>query len=195
MPVLVSTSDRQASGALSSPEQQTRLPAEGVSMTTQLPHHLLALPCWSGPITAEPLPGGLSNESWKVTDAAGTHVARFGRDFPVHHVERAREAMTARAAHAAGFAPAVEFTAPGVMVTAFIAARTWQAADVRANPRRVAELLLRFGTEPQKAAWLPKVVEGSVLCGAAFTESGNFIRRSKQEFAAAPHVTSHADEP
>ena len=145
--MLVSTSDRQASGALSSPEQQTRLPAEGVSMTTQLPHHLLALPCWSGPIAAEPLPGGLSNESWKVTDAAGTHVARFGRDFPVHHVERAREAMTARAAHAAGFAPAVEFTAPGVMVTAFIAARTWQAADVRANPRRVAELLQRFHRE------------------------------------------------
>ena len=113
-------------------------------MTTQLPHHLLALPCWSGPITAAPLPGGLSNEIWKVTDAAGTHVARFGRDFPVHHVERAREAMTARAAHAAGFAPAVEFSAPGVMVTAFIAARTWQAADVRANPRRVAELLQRF---------------------------------------------------
>lgn len=44
-----------------------------------------------------------------------------------------------------------------------------------------AELLLRFGTEPQKAAWLPKVVEGSVLCGAAFTEPGlgNDIARSQ----------------
>jgi alkylation response protein AidB-like acyl-CoA dehydrogenase len=35
-----------------------------------------------------------------------------------------------------------------------------------------AELLLRFGTEPQKKAWLPKVTEGSVLCGAALTEPG-----------------------
>ena len=44
-----------------------------------------------------------------------------------------------------------------------------------------AELLLRFGTEPQKAAWLPKVAEGSVLCGAAFTEPGlgNDIARSQ----------------
>lgn len=113
-------------------------------MAQSLPHHLLSLPCWSGPVTAAPLKGGLSNESWKVVDAAGAHVARFGRDFPVHHVERAREAMSARAAHAAGFAPAVEYSAPGVMVSAFVEARTWQAADVRANPARVGELLRRF---------------------------------------------------
>ncbi len=44
-----------------------------------------------------------------------------------------------------------------------------------------AELLLRFGTEPQKAAWLPKVADGSVLCAAAFTEPGlgNDIARSR----------------
>ena len=49
-------------------------------------HHLP----WQGDITAEPLLGGLSNESWKVTDARGSHVVRFGRDFPFHHVDRAR---------------------------------------------------------------------------------------------------------
>jgi alkylation response protein AidB-like acyl-CoA dehydrogenase len=44
-----------------------------------------------------------------------------------------------------------------------------------------AELLLRFGTDPQKTAWLPKVAEGSVLCGTAFTEPGlgNDIARSQ----------------
>jgi len=44
-----------------------------------------------------------------------------------------------------------------------------------------AELLLRFGTESQKQAWLPKVAGGSVLCGAAFTEPGlgNDIARSQ----------------
>jgi thiamine kinase-like enzyme len=79
-----------------------------------------------------------------VTDARGAHVARFGKDFPVHHVERAREAMSARAAHAAGFAPAVEYTAPGVMICAFVDAKTWTAADVRAKPARVGELLRDF---------------------------------------------------
>lgn len=105
---------------------------------------LRRLGCWKGMPEAVPLTGGLSNESWKVTDGAGVHVARFGRDFPVHHVDRAREAMCARAAHKAGFGPEVEFTSPGVMVSAYIEARTWQGDDVRQQAARVGGLLARF---------------------------------------------------
>lgn len=103
-----------------------------------------ALPCWQGDISASPLAGGLSNESWKVVDDAGAHVVRFGRDFPFHHVSREREVMAARAAHAAGFAPEVEFAAPGVMVSRFLGARTWSEADMRANPARIGALLRDF---------------------------------------------------
>ena len=99
------------------------------------------LPCWTGEIRVEPLTGGLSNESWKVTDAHRAHAVRFGRDYPFHHVDRTREVMTARAAHATGFAPEVTYAAPGVMVSAFVEARTWDAADLRAAPERIAELL------------------------------------------------------
>lgn len=105
---------------------------------------IINLPCWSGPPQATPLSGGLSNEIWKVTDAAGDHVVRFGKDYPVHHVNRARELMTSRAAHAAGFAPAVEYAAPGVMVTAFVTARTLTAADLRADPAGIAKFLRNF---------------------------------------------------
>ena len=94
-----------------------------------LPERLRRLP-FAGGISAEPLLGGLSNESWKVTDARGSHVVRFGRDFPFHHVDRAREVMTARAAHAAGFGPAVEHAEPGVSVFAFLDARTWGPEDL-----------------------------------------------------------------
>lgn len=111
-------------------------------MTT--PAHILTLPCWTGTPTAVPLEGGLSNESWLVTDAAGKHVARFGRDFPFHHVDRAREVATARAAHAVGFGPAVEYASPGVSVVQFVPSRTWGAEDVRAAPDRVGALLRRF---------------------------------------------------
>jgi hypothetical protein len=38
-----------------------------------IPDALRHLP-WQGDITAEPLLGGLSNESWKVTDGRGNHV-------------------------------------------------------------------------------------------------------------------------
>jgi thiamine kinase-like enzyme len=52
--------------------------------------------------------------------------------------------MAARAAHAAGFAPEVEYAAPGVMVSRFLDARTWTEADMRANPARIGRLLRDF---------------------------------------------------
>jgi thiamine kinase-like enzyme len=108
---------------------------------------ITALPCWTGDVQAEPLSGGLSNEIWKVTDGRGAHVLRFCDEYPFHHVSRAREAMTSRAAHAAGFAPAVEYTAPGVMVTAFLEARTWGPEDLQADPARIALFLRKFHSD------------------------------------------------
>jgi thiamine kinase-like enzyme len=105
---------------------------------------LRSLPCWKGGIAIEPLRGGISNESWLVTDGAGKHVVRFGKDYPFHHVLREREIMTARAAHAAGFAPELQYAEPGVMVSAFIAAKTYGPNDVRANPERIGRLMRDF---------------------------------------------------
>jgi thiamine kinase-like enzyme len=113
-----------------------------------------ALPCFSGVIDIEPLTGGLSNESWLVRDASGRHVVRIGQDYPFHHVDRRREVMTARAAHEAGFAPRVEYSEPGIMVSAFIEARTFDAADVRANAERIGRLIQEFHTS------MPRHVEG-----------------------------------
>ena len=103
-----------------------------------------ALPCWNGSIDISVLKGGISNESYVVTDATGRHVARFGHDYPFHHVYRDREIMTARAAHAAGFAPEVRYAEPGVMVSAFLGARTFAGEDVVRERLRVADLLRRF---------------------------------------------------
>ncbi|MEO1192118.1 MAG: choline kinase family protein [Pseudomonadota bacterium] len=105
---------------------------------------LEALPCWSAAITWERLHGGLSNESFKVTSGGASYVARFGQDFPFHHVFREREAMTARAAAAAGLAPEVIYSGPGVLVCRFIEAKTYDAAAVRANLDRVGDLVAQF---------------------------------------------------
>jgi thiamine kinase-like enzyme len=102
------------------------------------------LPCWNGLASIAPLHGGLSNESYLVQDANGRFVVRFGQDYPFHHVKRAREVMTARAAHEAGFAPRVHYSASGVLVSMFIEGKTFNAADVRANSARIAELIALF---------------------------------------------------
>ncbi|EYD76069.1 Choline kinase [Rubellimicrobium mesophilum DSM 19309] len=134
------------------------------------PDRIAALPCWTGRPRAAPLPGGLSNEIWKVEDEAGAHVVRFGRDYPCHHVSRAREQMTTRAAHAAGFAPAVEWTAEGVMVTAFVTSRTWDAAEVRANPQRLATLLRDFHQK------MPEEVSGPPYLFSPFLMARDYAR-------------------
>jgi thiamine kinase-like enzyme len=117
-------------------------------------HRIRALPCWNGGVSIERLKGGLSNENFLVTDANGRHVVRFGTDYPFHHVSREREIMTARAAHAAGFAPELQYAEAGVMVTAYLGAETYAAADVRENAGRIAPLIRRFHEE------MPRHVSG-----------------------------------
>lgn len=112
------------------------------------------LPIWKGGIAIEPMHGGISNESYLVTDGAGRHVVRFGKDFPFHHVFREREVMTAQAAHDAGFAPELQYSEPGIMVSAYIGARTYGPEDVRANPERIAHLMRAFHQE------MPRHVSG-----------------------------------
>ena len=104
-----------------------------------------AIPFWSGPVTWEPLKGGLSNESFTVQHGGEKFVVRFGVDFPFHHVFRDREIMATRAAHAAGFAPELVYAKPGVMISRFIEdAKTYDATDVQANIPRIAETVARF---------------------------------------------------
>ncbi|EKF59874.1 Choline/ethanolamine kinase [Agrobacterium albertimagni AOL15] len=123
--------------------------------TPGLEDRIASLPCWNGALEICVLKGGLSNESFLVADASGRHVVRFGTDYPFHHVSRARELMTARAAHEAGFAPNVEYAEPGVMVSAFLDAKTFSANDVVAERERVALLLQRFHQE------MPRYVTGA----------------------------------
>jgi thiamine kinase-like enzyme len=106
--------------------------------------HIHKLPCWNGNISIAPLSGGLSNANYLVTDSLGKHVVRFGKDFPFHHVSREREVMVAKAAHAAGFAPRVEYAAAGVMVTQFVEAQTFTAKDVKSNAAKIGQLMRQF---------------------------------------------------
>jgi thiamine kinase-like enzyme len=103
-----------------------------------------SLPIWNGKLLIVPLKGGISNESWVVSDESCSRVVRFGEDYPFHHVDRSHEAMVARAAHAAGFAPQVVATMPGLMVTEFLNAETGSPGSVRSNIAGHAAFLKSF---------------------------------------------------
>ncbi|MFZ1679903.1 MAG: choline/ethanolamine kinase family protein [Rhizobiaceae bacterium] len=175
---------------------------------TGVTERIRSLPLWRGPIVIAPLSGGLSNESFVVSDDAGRHVVRFGKDYPFHHVLREREVMTARAAEAAGFAPAVEHAGPGVMVSAFIDGRTFEAADVCAHGEAIAAMMARFHrdmparvTGPGFMFWPFHVVRDYVhsLSAAGGTDADVLARALRQADAlerqqvALPIVFGHND--
>lgn len=118
-----------------------------VEISRAVEDRIRGLPCWHGSIEIAPLKGGMSNESYLVIDGQRHCVVRFGADFPFHHVSRERELMVARAAYAGGFGPEVHYAEPGLMVSAYLGAKTLSAGDVVVERQRVASLLKRFHTE------------------------------------------------
>jgi thiamine kinase-like enzyme len=108
-----------------------------------------SLPIWSGPVTPEPLAGGITNLNYTVTDAGRRYLVRIGGDIPEHMIDRRNERAAARAAHAAGLAPAVRHAEDGALVIDFIDGRTLTPDDVRdpANRDRLAALVRRCHTE------------------------------------------------
>ncbi len=89
------------------------------------------LTCWRGPVTPEPLGGGISNVNFVVADRGAKFMVRIGDDMPVHGVLRRFELATSRAAHAAGVSPEVIHAEPGALVLRFIEGRTLSPENVR----------------------------------------------------------------
>ncbi len=126
-------------------DQQKKQEIEAVKLA-----RIMSLELWHGELTVRPLKGGISNESWLVSDNVKTYVVRFGEDYPFHHVNRAHEAMVARAAHQSGLAPELIHFEQGMMVSQFLNAQTLNAALVRENLTDIAKLVRDFhNTLPQ----------------------------------------------
>ncbi len=104
-----------------------------------------ALPCWKAPVAPRPISGGLTNDNFLVEDAGARFFVRIGDDIPVHHVARDKELAASRAAHAAGIAPEVVYTEPGILVLRYIDGRSYGPEDVRdaRNLPRIVELVRR----------------------------------------------------
>lgn len=117
------------------------------------------LSCWSGPVVAEPVGGGITNSNFLVEDAGRRHFVRIGSDIPRHGVMRFHERAASRAAHAAGISPEVLHCEDGALVLQFIEGRALEAEDI-ARPEtleRIAALLLRCHRE------VPKHLRGPAL--------------------------------
>lgn len=90
-----------------------------------------ALSYWTRPVTAEPLPGGITNHNYLVRDAGQLYVARLCVDKTLLGIDRRNEVVCHRAAHACGIAPELVHQEDGVLVSQFVAGRTLTPEGVR----------------------------------------------------------------
>lgn len=141
---------------------------------SEIEARIAALPLWRGQVVLAPLSGGISNLSFVATDAAGKYVVRVTRDFPFHHVFRDREVMSARAAHAAGFAPEVVHAEPGLMISRFVESRVFTAGDVRIEIPRIVDLLHRFHRD------MPARVSGPGFIFWVFHVNRDYVRQLRE---------------
>jgi len=89
------------------------------------------LECWRGPVSPQPLDGGITNTNFVVADGGSKYVVRVGEDIPVHQVMRFNELAASRAAHAAGISPKVVHSEPGALVLEYIEGTTLDPARIR----------------------------------------------------------------
>ena len=118
-----------------------------------------SLAYWSGPVEPEPIAGGITNTNFLVRDRGERYFVRVGEDIPVHGVLRFNEAAAARAAAAAGIAPALIYSEPGALVSRFVEGRTLSAKEVRA-PAMLERIVLLVGRCHRD---VPRVLRGPVL--------------------------------
>ncbi|MGD9884929.1 MAG: phosphotransferase [Reyranella sp.] len=161
---------------------------------------MTTLPCWHGPVSFEPLKGGLTNISYVVTDRDEKFVVRFGADIPVHHVFRERERAASVAAFEAGLSPEIVHGGAGVTVMRFIDGRTFEEADLRANVGRLAALLKETHTRvgrlvrgPAGAFWVFHVIRDYVHLLGADRRYIDWANRLEQAQVPLPIVFGHHD--
>ena len=145
------------------------------------------LAIWTGPVSPQPLGGGLTNVNFVVADAGKRYVVRIGDDIIEHQVMRFNELAASRAAHAAGVSPAVIHHQPGILVLEFIDATTLDEAMVRdrAMLERIVPLIRRCHHQ------IPEHLRGPVLMFWVFhvlKDYGAALRDGD-----SPHVSRLAD--
>ncbi len=98
-----------------------------------------SLKCWQGPITLEPVSGGITNRNYLVKDDGSSYLLRVCEDRSLLGIDRRNERICQQAAHRAGISPAVVHFEDGILVSDFVIARTLAVDDVR-NPDMVQRL-------------------------------------------------------
>ncbi len=81
---------------------------------------ICSLPCFRDVSEVTVLPGGLTNQNFKVIDAAGSYVLRVSSDVSHLGIDREVELTCLKSAETIGVAPRLVYSDPNILVTGFV---------------------------------------------------------------------------
>ena len=149
---------------------------------------------WSGPVTIEPLSGGITNLNYVVTDGGRRYVVRLGQDIPEHLVMRWNERALTAAAAEAGISPALRHAEPGIMVTDFVTSQALAEADLH-EPETLSQVVALVARVHRE---LTPRVTGPVLTFWVFhvlrTYAAFLTERGSPHLAKLPRLMGEAAE-
>lgn len=164
---------------------------------------LAALSIWPASPTIAPIPGGRTNENFRVDAGGRTYFARIGVDLPHHNISRKTEIRCIGLAAAAGVSPPVLHAADGILVTEFVPGVTLvQGQPVGDDVLvRLAHALGRLFGRPAPADLPPfdpvDICRGYLAALPANTLGASSLARAADILAATPRLTDrtliHAD--
>ena len=83
-----------------------------------------------GPVSVEPLPGGITNQNYRVEMEGGFLVARVCRELPLLGIDRRNEAICQGVAARLGLAPELVHQEQGLLVSRYVPGRTLTAVEL-----------------------------------------------------------------
>ena len=141
---------------------------------------------WSGPISLQPLTGGITNRNYLVSQGPDRFVARVGAELPHLGIDRRNELECHHAAETLGVAPRIVYGENGILVTRYIESRTLNAEG---------------GREPGFSARLAQVLNQlhdgwDTLCGdllffSPFQACRTYVRTALRSGARLPADIDH----
>ena len=140
-----------------------------------------SLSFWSGPISLQPLAGGITNRNYLVVDDNEQFVARIGGELLVLGIDRRNELQCHRAAESLGVAPPLVYGENGVLVSRYIPSRTLDPAAAQ-EP----------GLAPRLAGVLRQLhdgwdgVIGDILFFSPFQASRTYVATARRRGAVLP---------
>jgi thiamine kinase-like enzyme len=141
-----------------------------------------ALPMWQHEVHIEPLSGGLTNENFLVVDGDRAFAVREGKDDPALGIDRTNELACTRAAADLGIAPRVAHSAPGLLVSEFVADSEPLTPESLAQPAMI-ERVVRTIRAIHDAG--PGVTEG-LMSFSPFDVTRDYVHFASDEDLALP---------